>query len=156
MRDTLLKLLREPLVHFLMIGAGIFLIGALVGSPVETGPERIVITKGQVEQAVTEWSQTRERVPTDQELAGLIDAEIKNEILYREAIAMGLDREDPIVRRRLRQKMELLSAGGPDPYQQIRGKYTVTVELPERFKKTGVAVTPSSGLAVRPGGPGGN
>ncbi len=64
---------------------------------------------GHVERLVEAWRRTWQRPPTAQELEGLIEDHIKEEILYREAIAMGLDRDDTIIRRRLRQKMEFLA-----------------------------------------------
>jgi len=102
-------LLREPLVHFLLIGAAMFLIFELLDDP--TGPQsnQIVITKGQIEFLQASYTRSRQRTPSDKELQGLIDAYIREEILYREALALGLDKGDSVIRGRLRQKMELLS-----------------------------------------------
>ena len=64
------------------------------------------------------WTRTRMRPPTAQELRGLIDAHVLEEVLYREALALGLDRDDTIVRRRLAQKMDFVFeglAGVPEP-----------------------------------------
>ncbi len=103
------RLLREPLVHFLLLGGGIFLaFGLLRGSGV--GPrERIVVSSSQVEQLVEGFRRTWQRHPTRQELDGLIQDHILEEIYYREALALGLDQDDTIVRRRLRQKLEFLA-----------------------------------------------
>ena len=97
-------LLREPLVHFFLLGAGIFLLAAWVGD--EDRADEIVVSAGQVESLVETWQKTWQRPPTRAELEGLIEDYIREEILYREAVAMGLDRDDTIIRRRLRQKME--------------------------------------------------
>ena len=101
------RLLREPLVHFFVLGAGIFLLFALVGES-DDPLDEIVVSSGQVDRLVETWQRTWQRPPTSAELEGLIEDYIREEILYREAIAIGLDRDDTIIRRRLRQKMEFL------------------------------------------------
>ena len=100
--------LREPLVHFLVLGAGIFLLAALVGESDQDQPDQIVVSVGQIDRLVETWQRTWQRPPTQVELEGLVEDHIREEILYREAIALGLDRDDTIIRRRLRQKMEFL------------------------------------------------
>jgi len=104
------KLLTEPLVQFLGLGALLFVVAGVMGKT-GTGEadRRIVVTEGQVVRLMEGWSRTWQRPPTRRELDGLIDDYVKEEIMYREAIAMGLDRDDAIIRRRLRQKMEFLS-----------------------------------------------
>lgn len=101
-------LAREPLVHFLLIGAGLFVLFALTQGSEKTAPNRIVIGPGEVERLVARFSRTRLRPPTDPELAGLIKDRVRDEVLYREALAMGLDRNDPSIRRRMRQKLEFV------------------------------------------------
>ena len=103
-----MKILREPLVHFLVVGAGLFVLFWAVGDSDHERAEAISITPGQVKHLVEIWSKTWQRPPTDEELEGLIEEHIKEEVLYREALAMGLDRDDTIVRRRMRQKFEFL------------------------------------------------
>jgi len=100
--------LREPLVHFLAIGALIFLSFHLWrgGGP---GTDRIVITPGQVDSIAARFTRTWQRSPTEQELKGLIDDYVRGEIAAREARALGLDRDDTIIQRRLRQKLEFLA-----------------------------------------------
>lgn len=106
MRALPSRLLREPLVHFLLGGALLF---ALYGSPPATGPERIVVDGARIEQLVLGFTRVWQRPPTADELAGLVDDFVREEVYYREALAMGLDRDDTIVRRRMRQKLEFLS-----------------------------------------------
>lgn len=103
------KLLREPLLHFFVLGAGIFLLFGFVGEYDQDQPDKIVVNGSQIERLVEGWKKTRMRPPTMAELEGLIEDHIREEIYYRQALAMGLDRDDMIVRRRLRQKMEFLS-----------------------------------------------
>jgi hypothetical protein len=103
------KLLREPLVHFLLLGAGLFLLSGLVGDRAGTDSNEILITPGHVEHLVAGFTRTWQRPPTREELAGLVQDYVREEVYYREALAMGLDKDDTIIRRRLRQKLEFLS-----------------------------------------------
>ena len=105
----MMKLLREPLVHFLLLGTGLFLLFSIVGDSEESRIDRIDVSTGQVEQLIEGWTRTWQRPPTDEELEGLIEDYIREEVYYREALAMGLDRDDTIVRRRLRQKLEFFT-----------------------------------------------
>jgi hypothetical protein len=109
------RALREPLVHFLILALLVF--GAyhfLASSAGEGKADRIVITSGKIEQIAARFAQIWQRPPSLQELKGLIDDQVKEEIYVREALALGLDRDDTVIRRRLRQKMELLSDAGAD------------------------------------------
>jgi hypothetical protein len=101
--------LREPLLHFLLLGAVIYGLYALAGpaSP-DHEPDRITVTAGELEWLASSWEKRWSRPPTPEERAGLIDDYVRETILYREALAMGLDRDDTIVRRRLAQKLEFL------------------------------------------------
>ena len=104
-----MKLLREPLFHFLVLGAGLFVLFGLVDDSEGTRTDRIVVTTGQIQRLAEGWTRTWQRPPTRQELDGLVEDFIREEVFYREALAMGLDRDDLIVRRRLRQKVEFLT-----------------------------------------------
>ncbi len=100
--------MREPLLHFLLAGAGLFLLFNYVSDRDDAGDDEIIITSGHIEHMVTLFVKTWQRPPTDVELRGLVDNFILEEVLYREATAIGLDRDDTIIRRRLKQKMEFL------------------------------------------------
>jgi hypothetical protein len=104
-----MQLLREPLVHFLLLGAVLFGVFAWVGDRGHERAGHIVITPGRLEHLTVSFTRTWQRPPTAPELAGLIEDYIREEVLYREAVAMELDRDDTIVRRRLRQKLEFLT-----------------------------------------------
>ena len=95
---------REPLVHFLALGALLFLLFNWRGG----GPasNRIVITPGQIDSMAAGFARTWQRPPTEQEIKGLLDDYVREEIATREAMALGLDRDDTVIRRRLRQKLE--------------------------------------------------
>jgi len=107
--NALKTLLREPLVHFLVLGAGVFGLFALIGDQREFEPDEIVVGAGQIERLSQAWRKTRMRPPTQRELEGLIKDHIQEEIYYREAMALGLDQDNAVIRRHLRQKMEFLS-----------------------------------------------
>ena len=109
------KFLREPLVHFLAIGAILFALNGWIGRNREPESNRIVVTAGRIEHLAASFAQVWNRPPTAAELDGLIDDFVLEEILYREAIALGLDRDDTFVRRRLRQKMEFLNESAVPP-----------------------------------------
>ena len=102
------KLLHEPLVHFLVLGALIFFLYNYLNGSQDSNNE-ITITQPQIEQMIYRWQKKHMRAPSDTELQEMIDKEVYTEILYREALKMGLDKEDYIVRRRMAQKMEFLS-----------------------------------------------
>ena len=101
--------LREPLLHFLIIGIGLFLLYQFIRGGNESAPREIVISESRIEALAENFGRTWMRPPTPQELRGLVDDYVKEEVFYREAIAMGLDRDDTVIRRRLRQKMEFVS-----------------------------------------------
>jgi hypothetical protein len=110
-RHPLAALLREPLLQFLLLGALIFLLDARLGEAEPEQTERtIVLDAGDITRLTEQFRRTWMRPPTPAELDGLLAETVREEVLYREALALGLDRDDPIVRRRLRQKMEFLNA----------------------------------------------
>tara|TARA_B100000686_G_scaffold350367_1_gene446153 strand:+ start:810 stop:1715 length:906 start_codon:yes stop_codon:yes gene_type:complete len=104
-------LLREPLVYFLLLGGLFFGAYNLVSDKSYGEQERneIVITDGQIDALIRGFERVRQRLPSQQELDGLLQAFIREEIMYREALAMGLDRGDAIIRRQLQKKLEFLS-----------------------------------------------
>ena len=102
------RILKEPLLHFLLIGAGLFLLFYEVVDPALGRSNSIVVTAADVERLQTQWQRQWRRPPTQLELKAMIDGHIREMILYREALALGLDQDDVIVRRRLGQKLEFL------------------------------------------------
>ena len=122
------RLLREPLVQFLLIGAVLFgayrylepagsavpvlqqTQAATSAAPPAPAPSRqIVLTLDQLTRLATVFEAQWGREPTPQELDRLVEADVKEEILYREGLALGLDKDDEIVRRRMAQKMQFLA-----------------------------------------------
>jgi hypothetical protein len=106
---TMKRILKEPLLHFLLLGAAIFAAYSLVSTRTSDEPGKIVVTQGHVASLVASFTRTWQRPPTAQELAGLVHDRVREEVYYREALALGLDKDDLIIRRRLRQKMEFVS-----------------------------------------------
>ncbi|MBS0476941.1 MAG: peptidyl-prolyl cis-trans isomerase, partial [Proteobacteria bacterium] len=110
---TLLQRLRrwlhEPLMQFLLGGLLVFAWSSWRGEVADPASKTVTVTPDRVELLAANFSQTWQRGPSPAELDGLIKDYVKEEIYYREAKRMGLDLDDPIVRRRLRSKMEFLS-----------------------------------------------
>ena len=109
MKIFLGRLVREPLFHFLLLGAAIFFLASRVRNAGIGAGEKIVVTQREMESMVVGFSRTWMRPPTQGEMQGLVDDYVREEVLYREARAMGLDQDDVIVRRRMRQKFEFLA-----------------------------------------------
>jgi hypothetical protein len=107
--SVLKRAVREPLVQFLAIGSVLFAASALLRGPQRgsTG-DRITISEGRVNQLIESYLLLAGRVPSKAELESLVDDYVTEEIDYREAVAVGLDADDTIVRRRMRQKLEFL------------------------------------------------
>ena len=102
--------LREPVVQFLAIGALLFAGNEVLQPNVDAGApgSRIVLTDDDLRQLAAAWFAQGRTAPTQEQMRSLVDMRIREEILYREALALGLDRGDTIVKRRLAQKMEFL------------------------------------------------
>jgi hypothetical protein len=111
MRGTMLKsLAREPLVQFLLLGAALFVLDAwLRPTTANTANTEIVVSEARVSNLAQNFRRTWQRPPTREELDGLVESHVREEVFYREALALGLDRDDTIIRRRLQQKMEFIS-----------------------------------------------
>ena len=101
--------LKEPLFHFLLIGAGVFLLYGLTANEPVDEESRIEVSTVRADRMVTLWEKRWNRPPTQEEFDGLTAQYINEEVLYREALAMGLDRDDPVVRRRMAQKVKFIS-----------------------------------------------
>jgi peptidyl-prolyl cis-trans isomerase C len=107
--ENLRRGLREPLVHFLLAGLAVFAVSAWRGEAVDPASRAIEIDAAQVSVLAQRFVQTWQRAPTAAEIDGLIRDHIKEEVYYREALRLGLEADDAIIRRRLRAKMEYLA-----------------------------------------------
>ncbi len=102
-------ILREPLLHFLLIGVLLFvLFGALSGQS-GGSEQRVVISRALINELAQGFQATWQRPPTAEELKGLLDARVREELMYREGVALGLDQDDPVIRRRIAQKVEVMA-----------------------------------------------
>jgi hypothetical protein len=103
--------LKEPLLHFALLGALIFAVSAWRERqrPPENATANIEITAGTIAWLREGFTRQWHREPDADDLRGLLSDHLREEVLYREALAMGLDRNDSIVRRRMAQKMEFLT-----------------------------------------------
>jgi len=126
MKDSALRrALREPLLHFLLLGAALFALYQLAGGGRAPAGE-ITVTEGRIRNLTATFARTWQRPPTAAELDGLIEDFIREEVLYREGVALGLDRDDTVVRRRLRQKLEFISedaAASLEPTEAQLGEF---------------------------------
>lgn len=114
--------LREPVLHFAVIGILLFVGHGLVGEG-RKADDRIVVTRATVDDIVRQHQARWNRPPGEQELTNLVEAHVRDEILYREGQALGLDRDDPVIKRRVRQKFEILAE------EQLPGTAATDAEL---------------------------
>jgi len=103
------KLLREPLIHFLVLGALLLFVSNVVTKRTSGDTRKIFITAGQIEHLQNTFARAHQRSPNLDELRGLIRDYLREEVYYREALSLGLDRDDAPIRQRLRTKMEFIS-----------------------------------------------
>lgn len=108
------KLLREPLLHFLLLGALLFVLYNFVSGARGGADRRIVITNATVAGLVQNFMGTWQRAPTPSELKGLVSDRIREEVLYRDGVDMGLERDDIVIRRRVLQKLDIISEESAD------------------------------------------
>jgi hypothetical protein len=143
------RLLQEPLVHFLVLGGLIFAGYGWLNRNGSPAPGRIVVSQGQLASMGEAFLRTRQRPPTPEEWEGLIRDRIREEVYCREAVALGLDKDDTVIRRRLRQKMEFVSedmVAQVQPTDAELGAYLTahpdSFRVEERFTFTQVFLNP--------------
>jgi hypothetical protein len=128
------RLLREPLLQFLALGAILFALYALVEKRGAEAPEKIVVSSARIANLADGFSRTWRRPPGKEELENLIENYIRDEVFYRAGRAAGLDRDDVVIRRRVRQKMEFLTEeiSAPEPSESELGSFLAA--NPDRFR----------------------
>ena len=102
------RLLQEPLLHFLWIGAALFVVHDKVAAPDRAGTT-IVVGDALVDKLARDYEARWTRKASDHELAVLVESHVRDEVLYREGMALGLDRDDEMIKRRVRQKFEVIA-----------------------------------------------
>lgn len=109
----MLNIVKEPLFHFILIGAAVYLLFGFFGQSESDDAiaeqDTIVVTEGEITWLAEMWRKKWNRPPTDAEMLGLVRDQLRETVLYREAVAMGLDKDDVIIRRRMAQKLEFLA-----------------------------------------------
>ncbi len=133
----LLRLLREPLLHFLAIGGLIFVLFAAMSEPGPEPTDTIVVGPERIERLAKGFQAVWRRPPTDDELRAIIDDFVREEVYYREALTLGLDRNDTVVRRRLRQKMEFLTDSGAELLEPAAGELEAYLAANEQTFRVG-------------------
>jgi hypothetical protein len=137
---TLPQLLREPLLHFLVLGAAIFaLFTVLNDAPTPVAANRLEVTQNDALRLARQFEATWRRPPTADELSNLIDRHVEEEVYVREAVALSLDRGDAVVRQRLAQKMRFLTESGAEAAQPTGDDLRDHLAThPERFARAAV------------------
>ena len=111
MSNKFTRLFTEPLIQFLIIGAAIYGAYAMFATPEEDFRDTLVhVDSNRINAFISEWESRWNRPPTREEIDGLIQSYIREDVLYRQAVAMGLNEDDPITRRRMAQKLEFLTS----------------------------------------------
>jgi hypothetical protein len=105
----IMSILSEPLLHFLLIGGILFGGYTYLQNDTRSTPQSFVVSAGKIEHLASLFSRTWQRPPTRIELEGLIDDYVREEIAYREGMKIGLDEDDTIIRRRIRQKLDFIA-----------------------------------------------
>lgn len=122
------KLIKEPLLHFFLIGALIYLAYGLLNMGTKEQDNIIIISKGEIQWLEDNWGKTWNRPPSPVERKGLINRHVRQKVMYKTAMEMGLDKDDMIIERRMVQKLEFLTSDIMSPPEPKTG------ELEEFFK----------------------
>ena len=148
---VLYRSLREPLVHFLVVGAAIYGIMSAFGQEEVHRPNRIAITEATVNRLSSEFEATWRRPPDTRELNAMVEDFVREEIYVREALALGLDQDDAVIRKRLRQKMEFVAAsiaGAIEPTEEELREFFA--ENSEKYAIEGTVALEQIFLGERP------
>jgi hypothetical protein len=142
------------MLHFLLIGIALFAAHGWM-APADSGGRRIVITQGVVDDLVAQHVAAKGREPSTTELNYLIESYVRDEILYREGVRLGLERDDIVVKRRVRQKIELIEeedASTRTPTDADLSAYLAA--NPARFVQPAILTFEQVFLGQSAGGPG--
>ena len=130
-----LKLLREPLFLFFFFGFLLFFVYTRISNLVEQKNSQIIVSAEQIELLAETFTKTWNRTPTKDELISQIDNYVMDEIFFKEAVAMGLDKTDQAVKRRMRQLMEMMLDDFASVYPSEVQLQNYLSEHPDEFRR---------------------
>jgi len=144
------RILREPVVHFMALGALIFAIDATLHPPARTDPHRIEIGKADIDRIRALYAQQWGAAPGAADMPNLVENYIRSEVLFREGVTLGLDTDDSVIRNRVMQKMEFLlqdatSIAQPSDAEMAvyLDRHAASYRLPEQVGFTQIYFSPS-------------
>jgi len=135
MRNKILRILREPVVLFFLFGLTFFLVYTVLGNRIDRSDREIIISKGQVQLLEETFTKTWNQPPTEEQLEGQIENLIKNEVYFKEAVAMGLDKSDPAIKMRLRTLIEMMMDDMATVYPSEDQLNTYLSAHPDKFRR---------------------
>ncbi len=151
-KDTLVKWAKQPVVQFLLIGLLMFLVNTFIIEAKGSDNEdeyKVYLTSGEVNSMQEMWTSQWSRPPTKMELQGMINQRVEETILFREAVKIGLNKNDNIIRQRMAQKLEFLSGDLVKPdsatSQEVQDYFELNIEkytTPENITLTQLFVNP--------------
>ena len=109
LKQKLQHIIREPLAHFFILGALIFGLFGWVNQGASDAPDEVIISANRLDSLRSQFERVRQRPPTAVELSSLVDGWVREEILYREGLVLGIDQEDLVIRRRVAHKMSFMA-----------------------------------------------
>ena len=117
------------MLQFLVLGTALFGLFSIIDKKDADAPAKIVVSKSRVANLADGFSRTWRRPPTEQELQDLVENYLRDEVFYREGRAAGLDRDDVVIRRRVRQKMEFIAEDltGAEPSEEQLAAYLASI-----------------------------
>lgn len=135
MKHRLVKIIKEPILLFLLLGLVMFWVYTFLVGFIDKAERQILVTEAQVKMLNETFQKTWNRPPTDSEIEAQIENLIKDEVFFREAVAMGLDKSDPAVKRRLRQIIELMMDDLAVVYPSEDQLTRYLLEHPDKFQE---------------------
>lgn len=135
------KIIKNPLFHFFIIGTVIYIGYALLNKDTNDQENVIVITSGEIQWLEDNWKKTRNRAPSLEERKGLIKQQVRQKVMYKTAVEMGLDKDDIIIERRMVQKLEFLTSDILTPPNPLDGELKEFYEKNPNQYKTSSAIT---------------
>jgi hypothetical protein len=130
------KLIKEPFIHFILIGGLLFALYQLFGNKSEQYNNTIEISELDIKRATDAWQERWSRLPSDSELKNVIEQQVREEVFYREALALDLGKNDPVIKRRLSEKMIFIANDLLVPEQATDQQLTDFMQQhPHKFSK---------------------